>query len=222
MHVKRFKILCTFLLVSFLVAVFQNTVMSFLEGFNLGYGIASFEIDNELTSESFTTLNLVPKSNKVTLNANNAKNGSSLSLVPSQASVAVFYPKGTHEETITEKIISVINGILSLAIIVCYFYLLVIFIKIILSFRRSEVFEEINIKRINIIGIGFLVLGAMGTLWQGLTIFTARQAIELADYTITYSKMIDWDDIVMGLVILLMNEVLRLATGFKKDQDLTI
>ena len=96
------------------------------------------------------------------------------------------------------------------------------FIKIILSFRRSEVFEEINIKRINIIGIGFLVLGAMSTIWQGLSVFMARQAVELADYTISYSNIIDWDDIVMGLVILLMNEILRLATGYKKEQDLTI
>ena len=96
------------------------------------------------------------------------------------------------------------------------------FIKIILSFRRSEVFEEVTIKRINIIGIGFLVLGAMSTVWQGLTVYMARQAIELADYTISYSKIIDWDDFVMGLVILLMNEILRIATGYKKEQDLTI
>ncbi|MDD2987310.1 hypothetical protein, partial [Flavobacterium sp.] len=73
---KRFKILCTLLLVSFLVAVFQNTVMSFLEGFNLGYGIASFEIDNGLTSENFTYLDLVPKTDEIALNADNAKDGS--------------------------------------------------------------------------------------------------------------------------------------------------
>ena len=56
----------------------------------------------------------------------------------------------------------------------------------------------------------------------GLGVFVARQAVELADYTISYSNIIDWDDIVMGLVILLMNEILRLATGYKKEQDLTI
>ncbi len=219
---KRFKILCTLLLVSFLIAVFQNTIMSFVEGFQLGYGIASFEIDNGLNSESFTYLDLTPKTDDIALNADNVKNGAPLSLVPSKASVVAFYPEGTHEKTTAELIISIINGLLNLGIVICYFYVLVVFIKIILSFRRSEVFEEINIKRINIIGIGFLVLGAMSTIWQGLGVFMARQAVELADYTISYSNIIDWDDIVMGLVILLMNEILRLATGYKKEQDLTI
>ena len=219
---KRFKILATLLLVSFLVAVFQNTVMSVVEGFNLGYGIATFELDHGLTSESFTYLDLVPKSNDVVLNGDNTKDGSPLSIIPSRATLATFHLENTHEKTITELIVSITNKVLNLAIIVCYFYLLVIFIRIILSFRRSEVFEEINIRRINIIGIGFIVLGFIGTVWQGLNVLMARQAIELADYTITYSKIVDWDAIVMGLVILLMNEVLRIATGFKKEQDLTI
>jgi len=219
---KRFKILCTLLLVGFLVATFQNTIMSFIEGFHLGYGIASFEIDNGLTSENFTYLDLVPKTDEIALNADNAKDGSPLSIVSSRASVMAFYPEGTHEKTVTEIIISITNILLNLAIVICSIYILVVFIKIIFSFRRSEVFEEINIRRLNTIGIGCLILGTMSTMWQGLSVFMARQAIELTDYTITYLKIIDWDDIVMGLVILLMTEILRIATGFKKEQDLTI
>ena len=219
---KRFKILCTLLLVSFLIAVFQNTIMSFVEGFHMGYGIASFEIDNDLESEHFTSLKLTPKTDAIALNEDNVKDGAPLSLIPSQASLVTFHMKATHENTSRDVLISIISGLLNLGILICFFYVLVVFIKIILSFRRSEVFEEVTIKRINIIGIGFLVLGAMSTVWQGLTVYMARQAIELADYTISYSKIIDWDDFVMGLVILLMNEILRIATGYKKEQDLTI
>ena len=219
---KRFKILCTLLLVSFLVAVFQDTVMSFVEGFHMGYGIASFEIDNDLESEHFTSLKLTPKTDAIALNEDNVKDGAPLSLIPSEASLVTFHMKDTHEKTTGEVLISIISGLLNLGILICFFYVLVVFIKIILSFRRSEVFEEVTIKRINIIGIGFLVLVAMSTVRQGLTVYMARQAIELADYTISYSKIIDWDDFVMGLVILLMNEILRIATGYKKEQDLTI
>ena len=78
---KRFKILCTLLLVSFLIAVFQNTIMSFVEGFHLGYGIASFEIDNGLNSESFTYLDLTPKTDDIALNADNVKNNSNAKAV---------------------------------------------------------------------------------------------------------------------------------------------
>ncbi|HPW90247.1 MAG TPA: DUF2975 domain-containing protein [Paludibacteraceae bacterium] len=218
---KRFKILSTLLLVSFLIAVFQSTVMSFVEGFNLGYGIASFELENHVQSETFTYLDLKPKTDDITPNTHNIKDSTALFLIPTKASVVAFYPE-THQKSVAEIAISVVNGLLNLGILVCFVYVLVIFIKIVLSFRRSEVFEDINIKRINIIGIGFLVLGALSSAWQGLSIFMARQAIELTDYTISYANIIDWDDIVMGLIILLMNEVLRLATGYKKEQDLTI
>ena len=104
---KRFKILATLLLVSFLVAVFQNTVMSVVEGFNLGYGIATFEIDHGLTSENFTYLDLVPKSNDVVLNGDNTKDGSPLSIIPSRATLATFHLENTHEKTITELIVSI-------------------------------------------------------------------------------------------------------------------
>jgi hypothetical protein len=99
---------------------------------------------------------------------------------------------------------------------------LVLVVKIILSFRRSEVFEERNISRINLIGRILIIIGVLNTLWEFLHVFLARRTIALTDFEISYTEIIDWENIIIGLVVLLMNEILIIATGMKKEQELTI
>ena len=115
----------------------------------------------------------------------------------------------------------VFHIIVSLLICGGFVFLLVVFVKIIVSFHRSQIFDERNIRRFRIIGIGFLVLALLGTIYNGMELFFVNRAIELADYTIS-ARFIDWDDLIIGLIILLMNEVLQIATQMKNEHDLTI
>ena len=118
--------------------------------------------------------------------------------------------------------LTLFNGILNIVILLLYFYFLILFVKIFISFSRARVFEERNIRRLNLIGIGFVVMGVLSTIYQLVRIYVASHAIELSNFEITYSKMIDWDNIILGLIILLMTEILRMATGMKREQELTI
>lgn len=46
--------------------------------------------------------------------------------------------------------------------------------------------------------------------------------INLSNYDFSYAKVIDFNAIIMGVIILIMNEVLRIAIEIKEEQDLTI
>lgn len=220
---KRLKFLCSFLLICFFVALFQDVVMSALQGFNLGYNLAGYEIEHALQSESFTSVSLEPKYNAIVPTDVNQKDGSPLLIVPQEASLVVFRPAGDTDAEASwgDTTLQVFHIIVSLLICGGFVFLLVVFVKIIVSFHRSQIFDERNIRRFRIIGIGFLVLALLGTIYNGMELFFVNRAIALADYDIS-ARFIDWDDLIIGLIILLMNEVLQIATQMKNEHDLTI
>lgn len=219
---KRVRILCSLLLISLFVGIFQETVLSFLQGFKLGYGISGYTMEAGLESDAFTMLEVRQKAVSVEPAQFSLKDGAPVVVVPSNVSVAVFYPQGGLHKSTLEKSVAVFGTVLDFVLVGVFVYLMVLLAKIILSFRRGRLFDDRNIRRINIIGIGFLALGAMNTLWSALNVYLAKLAVELPDYEFSYAKVVDWDYIIIGFVILVMNEILRLATNMKREQDLTI
>ena len=95
-------------------------------------------------------------------------------------------------------------------------------IKILRSLQNSEVFERINIRRINRIGLMLLVIGLCSTVLQFIQLVSASQLVQLEHFSFSFSRVVDFEALVMGLVILLMNEVLKFSVSMKEDQDLTI
>lgn len=219
---KRVRILCSLLLISLFIGIFQETALSFVQGFTLGSGIGDYAIESGLDENTFTMLDVRQKHAQVAPTQLNQKDGAPVAVVPSSVSVSVFYPQGEVPKSPLEKSVEIFGTALNFVAIGVFVYLLVLIAKIILSFRRGHFFDDRNIRRINIIGIGFLALGAMNTLWSALNVYLAKQAVALADYEFSYAKVVDWDYIVIGFVILVMNEVLRLAINMKREQDLTI
>jgi len=218
---KRLKILSTLLLICFVVATFQNSLTSFVNGFSLGWNIGEYEEMYETTSQTYLAMKLTPKSDLLQMNTLNVRDSSSMMMLPEKATFITF--KSMHQEASGEdKFHSVVDALLNVAILSCFVVVLVLVVKIILSFRRSEVFEERNISRINLIGRILIIIGVLNTLWEFLHVFLARRTIALTDFEISYTEIIDWENIIIGLVVLLMNEILIMATGMKKEQELTI
>lgn len=95
-------------------------------------------------------------------------------------------------------------------------------VKILRSLQHSEVFDRINLSRINRIGLLLLSVGILGTLIQLINVVSAQYMVDLTHYSFSYAKVIDFDALIMAVVILIMNEVLRIAIEIKEEQDLTI
>ena len=95
-------------------------------------------------------------------------------------------------------------------------------VKIIRSTSNSGTFDRIVIKRINRIGIILLSVGVLGSLLQVINIYSAQTFVDLAHYSFSYSKAINFNAIMMGVVILIMNEILIFAIKLKEEQELII
>ncbi len=90
------------------------------------------------------------------------------------------------------------------------------------SLQHSEVFDRINLKRINRIGLILIGVGILSSAVQTVNILMAQGMVDLSNYSFTFSKATDFQPIIMGVVILIMNEVLRIGIEIKEEQDLTI
>jgi multidrug transporter EmrE-like cation transporter len=95
-------------------------------------------------------------------------------------------------------------------------------VKIVRSLHQSQVFEHQNLKRIQRIGIILLVVGILSSVLQFINIESAKSVIDLLHYQFSYSKVIDFNLLILGIIVLIMNEILRIGTEMKEEQDLTI
>ncbi|HEY6914490.1 MAG TPA: DUF2975 domain-containing protein, partial [Paludibacter sp.] len=118
--------------------------------------------------------------------------------------------------------LQIIYGIFTTSILVFGIWIPFLVVKIIRSLQHSEVFDRNNLKRINRIGIILLITGLLGTATQAINTFSAQTIVNLSHYNFSYSKTIEFYPIIMGVVILIMNEILRIGTEMKEEQDLTI
>jgi len=98
----------------------------------------------------------------------------------------------------------------------------ILFIKLIRSFSSSLIFDKTNSRRLLWMGICMIGIGVCQTAMVISQVLTAKAEVLLDGYEITYYPALDLKCILFGLGILVMNEILRLATSIKEDQDLTI
>ncbi len=219
---KRLKLLSVLVLICFLTGSLQQIIVEGGEGYRFGYNIQEMELFLGKKADAHLLLDLKPQVlDSVVPNGVNLKNGDELIILPYKATITTF-SAFDNETPQTDKTLRIINTILNFVVVGVYIYFLILFFKIFLTFTRSKVFEEVNIRRLNIIGIGFICVGLLNILLNYIRISIAIHAIELEDYYITYANVIEWGNIVIGSIILMMTEILRIAVSLKREQELTI
>ena len=107
-------------------------------------------------------------------------------------------------------------------IIAIFVYLIVVFVKLMRLFIRSQVFEQKIISLLNHIGVAFLVLAVISTAWNFGRTYLASHLIDIEGLKVNYQHCIEWSNLLLGLVVLVITEILRQATTIKEEQDLTI
>jgi len=217
---KRIKTLCLILLIIFFGSLYQGAVLPFVEGVKYGFAVAKYEGDNKKSTDEFLLMDIIAKdASYMETNELNVKTGEKALLRLNNVSVLVH---SLPEKPVWWEILQVIYGILILFSLVLGVWIPFLVVKILRSLQHSEVFDRINLKRINRIGVFLLIMAIFGTLIQLINVVSAQYMVDLTHYTFSYAKVIDFDALIMAVVILIMNEVLRIAIEIKEEQDLTI
>lgn len=112
--------------------------------------------------------------------------------------------------------------ILSLLGLITIVYIAVEIIRVLYSVLRTRLFEKRNLHRISRIGWLLLILEILfGSIrwWQ---LKSLCGFISLENYHVNFLNIFNDYGIIMAIIILLMNELLRIAVNMKEEQDLTI
>ena len=217
---KRLKTLCVVLLIVFFGSLYQGAVMPFIEGLKYGLAIARYESDTQIKTEEFLLMDVMPKVNDyMEASEMNLKTGEQVLIRPNTISIIA---NTLPDKPVWWMIIQSLNALLTLGLLVLGVWIPFLVVKIINSLQNSEVFDRINLIRINRIGVILLAMGIAGTVIQFISIYVAQFMVDLTHYEFSYARAIDFNALIMGVVVLIMNEVLRIAIEIKEEQDLTI
>lgn len=99
---------------------------------------------------------------------------------------------------------------------------LVVFIRLVVSINRSDIFSWRNVRRLRRLGI--LLLVAFGCSWLGawLELQAMREVLSLQNYDLILPDESRGVTLLLGLCSLIVAEVFAIGLRMKEEQDLTI
>jgi hypothetical protein len=95
------------------------------------------------------------------------------------------------------------------------------FYKLIFSLYRNNVFNQLNVKRIEKIGIYYIIVYGYQLLFELYEYQAAKSVIDLEKYQIAHPEYIN-SLLLIGLVALIIATVMKRALSIKEEQELTI
>ena len=213
---KRFRTLCILLIALFFISL----------GWNMADDVLTVWHSHGTWEAPFRALHdrahmCVSVQSRTPIREINAKTGDTIYVLDNN--VTLFeYSDNLLQTTGSLKALEVTLNIVMWLMVALYIWLVVMFVKLIKSFTRSLVFEQKTIHRIRLIGIGFIVMAVIDSLWSiGMSYFV-DQLIDIPRLEIVYRRSIEWENLLMGLIIIVMNEILKQAMLMKEENDLTI
>lgn len=117
---------------------------------------------------------------------------------------------------------SAATGLLSVLRVVASLWALVLFIKLIVSINKSDIFNWRNVRRLRRTGLLLLVMFAASLLQEWISLQAIRRALEIPGYDLTLTDAVKGTTLLLGLCALIVGEVFAIGLKMKEEQDLTI
>lgn len=216
---RKFKILCVLLLICIFAGIVQDLLGDFSSGYTLASELREHALDKEVEYQTYVALDVTIKdSDLLHYNEVNTLSQDSVIMIPYKSTLVTPLRWSENEQIF----ISVAASIFTVIITVLLMIVLVYFVKIIWVFTRKEIFDKRITKWLSFMGCSFVALSVFSSAMHLLETYSAMQHIELSNYNINYGSIFDFSNLALGLIILVVNEILKSAIGMKKEQDLTI
>lgn len=217
---KRIKALCIVLLIVFFGSVYEGAILPFIDGVKYGMTIAKYQLEHKEKTDEFVLLDVVSKnSNFLEKSETNLKTGDRVLIRPNNVTVLVH---SLPERPVLWLALQIVYFVFVLITLVLGIWIPFLVVKIVRSLQSSQVFDREIIRKINRIGSILLITGVLCSLLKAINVYSAETMVDLSNYNFTYAKVIDFNPIIMGVVILIMNEILKVGIEIKEEQDLTI
>lgn len=222
---KTINTICVLIIVAIILSMVSPLYKlgySFGIGFKAGIeSVKSERSDDVSVLSDVTPLNVdfTPDANKMIFDPDKIKTdnqGQELPVVWCQG--VVMYPDANAQWW--AWIVNVVGGI---SIIVIFVLLLVSFVNFIVHVNKGRVFERVNVKILNKIGWYLLIIAAVEICiglvheWE-----ISRMPYGVPGYRLSAAWEMPWNNIIIGLVSLLMAKVWGKGISMREEQELTI
>lgn len=217
-NLLAFKTMCAILFVASLVVFLWYPISRTISILEIQ---KQYNKRNKAVCGDFYAATILPVSDETVLMpiGENKKDGAKvLSPVFNGAPTTVIVERKSCSNSKIDFVSVLLLPLISAAFSVAFF---ILFIRLISSFSKSRIFDRGNSLRLMWMGISLIVINISFNAQQFYMARQAIDAIELEKYVLTYPEF-EWGGLLFGLGILVMNEVLRIATSIKEEQDLTI
>lgn len=217
---KRIKVLCIVLLVVFFGSIYQSSILPFLEGVKYGITVAKYQLDHKEKTDDFVLMDVASKDfTYLDMTEKNLKTGENVMIRTNNMTVLIH---SLPNKPVWWSALQFVHFVLVSISLVLGIWVPFLVVKIINSLQRFDVFDRKNLKRIYRIGIIVLVIGILESILQTINVISAKSIVDLSHYDFTFAKIIDFNPIIMGVVILIMNDILRIGIELKEEHDLTV
>ena len=121
---------------------------------------------------------------------------------------------------------SVLSRIVSLLILILNYvaivWAVVLFIRLIVSINKSDIFNWKNVRRLRRLGI-LLIIGFVCTfLLAFLSFHNVEKVFSVTGYSLSMADMVHITSLVLGISALIVAEVFAIGLKMKEEQELTI
>lgn len=223
MRIKRqLNALCVLMFLCLGLSVLPNIFVvcnAFVDGFR--YGVSQTrDAEKQGTLDSFEIkspmgLSLWPRN--LTVCQDSLLNLKTNNLIPAQHTQSIIWMEGEKSLLPTW-----LNGLLSIIGLVTVLWAVVLFYRLINAINHEVIFEWINVRRLNRIGIALLISFFMLQISWFFNYLSVKQLIELEGYDISFWGEFKTVHLILALVSLLVGRIFAMGITLREEQELTI
>lgn len=114
------------------------------------------------------------------------------------------------------------RGLLGLLVLIANIWALVVFIRLVISINRSDIFCWRNVRRLRCLGVLLVTAFACSWLSAWIELQALRDVLSIPHYELTMTDVVDRISLLLGLCALIVGEVFAIGLRMKEEQDLTI
>ncbi len=104
----------------------------------------------------------------------------------------------------------------------CTLWALVLFVRLVISVNRFDIFTWRNVRRLRLIGLGLVLAFGCNMVLAFMEIRSLEEVLSLRGYELSLSEMLERTTLLLGLCSLIVGEVFAIGLRMKEEQDLTI
>lgn len=217
---KRIKVYCIIISIIYVGVIFSNfssSISAFRSGMDLG--VESAKSERNLT---VFHVKVVPPNGAFTFPERmiNSLTGEEINSEVSALKIILF-----EDDNVSHSgfyfFLEILKIVISFLFIGIVIYLPILFFKIIRAVTRGNIIENKVISRISRMGWLIIIFFLSETLTEIINVVCAQEVLAIDGYNIVMDFS-NYSFLILGIIILLLSEILRVSHTLKEEQELTI